>query len=75
MEEYKDKTGLYEVRIEKAVSFTPSEGDAQSYLETETEYVWVKHFKNFLIYLHGVNTTPDVVGLTYRKIDDSVVVV
>ena len=74
MEKYKGKTGLYVVRIEKAVSCTPSEGDAQSYLETETEHVWVKNFENFLIYLHGVNITPDVVGLTYNKIDDSVIV-
>ena len=75
MEKYKGKTGLYEVRIEKVVSYTPSEGDAQSYLETETEYVWVKNFEIFLIYMHGVNITPDVVGLTYNKIDDSVIVV
>lgn len=72
MEKYKGKTGLYVVRIEKIVTFTPSEGDVQSYPETETKHVLVKNFENFLIYLHGVNINPDVVAVNYVKLDNSV---
>lgn len=68
------KSGLYEVRIEKTITFTPSEGDMQTHQEFEVQYVLVKNFENFLIYLHGINVTPEVVGLTYNKIENSVLI-
>lgn len=68
------KSGLYEVRIEKAITFTPSEGDTQTHAEIEVQYVLVKKFENFLVYLHGINVTPEVVGLTYNKIENSVLI-
>lgn len=74
MEKYKGKTGLYVVRIEKIVTFTPSEGDVQPYPETESKHVLVENFENFLIYLHGINLIPDVVAVNYFKLDDSVLI-
>ena len=74
MERNSSKSGLYEIRIEKAITFTPSEGDIQTHAEIEVQYVLVKNFKNFLVYLHEINVTPEVVGLTYNKIDNSVLV-
>lgn len=72
MERNNSKSGLYEVTIEKVVSFTPSEGDMLTCPDTEVQYVLVKNFENFLIYLSGINREPDVVGVTYIKIKNSV---
>lgn len=74
MEKYEGKSGLYEVTIEKVVTFNSCEGDMQSYPETEVQYVLVKNFENFLIYLHGINVSPDIVGLTYNRIENSVLI-
>jgi hypothetical protein len=68
------KSGLYEVRIDKVITFTPSEGDMLSCTDTEVQYVLVKNFENFLIYLSGVNRDPDVVGVKYIKIENSVLI-
>lgn len=74
MVKYNGKEGLYVVRIEKIVTFTPSEGDVPPYPETESTHVLVKNFENFLIYLHGINLNPDVVAVNYFKLDDSVLI-
>lgn len=68
------KSGLYEIRIEKVITVTPSEGDTLTCPDTEVQYVLVKNFKNFLVYLHEINVSPDVVGLTYNKIENSVLI-
>lgn len=68
------KEGLYEVRIEKVITVTPSEGDMLTCPDTEVQYVLVKNFENFLIYLSGVNRDPDVVGVNYMKIEDAVLI-
>lgn len=74
MEKYKGKTGLYEVRMERVITITPSEGDMLTCPDTEVQYVLVENFENFLIYLHEINVSPDVVGLTYNKIEDAVLI-
>lgn len=74
MEKYNGKAGLYEVRIEKVITVTPSEGDILTCPDTEVQYVLVKNFENFLVYLHGINVSPEVVGLTYNKIENSVLI-
>lgn len=74
MKKYNGKEGLYEVRIEKAITFTPSEGDMQIYPETEVQYVLVKNFENFLIYLQGINVSSDVVCVSYTKLEKSVLI-
>lgn len=74
MKRNNSKSVLYEVRIEKVVSFTTSEGDTLTCPETETKHVLVKNFENFLIYLSGINRDPDVVCVTYTKIENSVLI-
>jgi hypothetical protein len=74
MERNSSKSGLYEVRIEKVITVTPSEGDMLTCPDTEVQYILVKNFENFLIYLSGVNREPDVVGVRYIKIENSVLI-
>lgn len=74
MIKYNGKEGLYEIRIEKVITITPSEGDMLTCPDTEVQYVLVKNFDNFLIYLSGVNRDPDVVGVNYMKIEDAVLI-
>ena len=68
------KSGLYEVRIEKVITVTPSEGGMLTCPDTEVQYVLVKNFENFLVFLHGINVSPDVVGVIYNKIENSVLI-
>ncbi len=74
MENKNRKEGLYMVKVDKECTFTRSEGDVLTYTDTEVHHVLVQNFENFLIYLNGVNRDPDVIGVTYNKIDDSALI-
>ncbi len=68
------KNGLYMVKVDKECTFTRSEGDVITYTDTEVYHVLVQNFEYFETFLTGINRSPDVIGMTYNKIDDSALI-